>query len=73
MQLNPNLVPVLVLFALATAQRANAGLGCSGRALKDETKCWVDDIKRVFGGSQMECDNGSDGSDSDNGWVSVRS
>ena len=64
MQFNLNLVRVLLLTAVAAAQRANAALGCNGRSLYDSTKCWVDDINRVFGGRLDGCDNG---------YVSVRS
>ena len=74
MQFNLNLVRVLLLTALAAAQRANAALGCRGHLtepyghynyLKDTTKCWADDINRVFRGSLKGC--------SFNGFVSVRS
>lgn len=42
MQFNPNLVPVLVLFALAAAQRANAdlaGLSCADGIKPDSARC----------------------------------
>ena len=58
MQFNLNLVRVLLLTALAAAQRANAALGCDRSYLRDKTKCRVDDINRVFGGSMDLCYSG---------------
>ena len=58
MQFNLNLVRVLLLTAVAAAQRANAALGCNGRYLRDTTKCWATDINRVFGGCLAGCVGG---------------
>lgn len=52
--------PLLLLIALTT-QRVNAGLGCDkydGIYLSDTSKCWVDDINRVFDGTLNGCSEG---------------
>ena len=58
MQFDLNLVRVLLLIALAAAQRANAELGCANNWLYDTSKCWTADINRVFGGSMTSCNQG---------------
>ena len=52
------MVYLLLAIALMT-QRVNAGLGCDGRGwLQDISKCWANDIERVFGGSMVDCTKG---------------
>ena len=61
MRFIPKMFPLLLLIALTT-QRVNAGLGCDDEFLSVTSKCWVDDINRVFGGTLTGCDA--------DGWVS---
>jgi len=57
MRFIPKMFPLLLLIALTT-QRVNAGLGCDGQYLSDTSKCWVDDINRVFDGTLFGCSDG---------------